>query len=342
MRPENRGDGSGSNGSYFLRRKEEKYELHVGKAAFLRAKIERRLPIFEFRKGNRHTYITTVYFDNEELDFYQRAKNHYDDNTKIRVKEYYYQNLAGVLSSGAVSSGAVSSGAASNGAVSSGAPGATSAPGSNGSTPPDAHWLTFDYCFVEIKQRIHGLVVKRRFELPKRLLSRLLQGEDVWDELVASRSGIEFNGFVDVYREFRWYVQHYQVYPKSIINYRRSVYQQDEQELRITFDDEIAVFQPKMRLYDEVGTLARPLLGPPRKVWDTVILEIKSQNGYPEWLDEELESVLPKRLSKFTSSLKVLTQELPRPALEDAMKDTHLQAAPAPNGDTTRVSEIKL
>ncbi len=305
-------DPAGLNGSYFMKRREEKYDMPIGAAAFVRNEVEQHLPLFEFRKGNRHTYITTVYFDNEKLDFYQKAKAYYDDNLKIRVKEYYYQGPAGA------------------------------------SSP----WFVFDYCFLEIKQRIQGLVVKRRFEMPKVLLGRLLRGEDIWDDLVASRSGMEFHGVIDVYREFRWFLQRYQVNAKSIINYRRSVYQEDEHELRITFDDEIAVFAPPPQLYEKTQSLARSFLGEPDRVFSHVIMEIKCQNGYPEWLSRLLRTHAPKRFSKFTSSLNVLTQELPQPVTKASLpysppptppggSFTHLEESQA-SGDTTQVADIKL
>ncbi len=285
--------------------------MHVGAAAFLRDEIKRHLPLFEFRKGHPYTYITTIYFDTEKLDFYKTARSFYDDNIKIRVKEYYYQNGCGRR----------------NGTL------------GDGSIP----WLTFDTCFVEIKQRIRGLVVKRRFEIPKRLFGPLLRGDEVWDALVASLHGIEFDGVFDTYREFRWFVQHYQVIPKSVINYRRSVYQQDEKELRITFDDEIAVFQPVTGLYDSVSNLSRSHLGTPRQVFEKVILEIKCQDAYPDWLLAVLRTHQPKRLSKFTSSLRVLTHELPCPASEETPKsDVLMGDSPDEDPeDTTQESNIR-
>ncbi|MGH2625780.1 MAG: VTC domain-containing protein, partial [Anaerolineales bacterium] len=214
---------------------------------------------------------------------------------------------------------------------------------------------TFNHCYVEIKQRLHGLVVKRRFELPKSLLGRLLQGQEVWDELVASRSGIEFNGCGEVYREFRWFLHRYQVIPKSIINYRRRVYQEDENELRITFDDDLAVFEPLPGLYDKSETLARVALGRPRELWPTIIMEIKCQNGYPTWLTDLIQSLQPKKLSKFTSSLNLLTSDIHlTPAEGDSVRfDSSAEEAPRrtgngaigqsrPEGDTTKASEIKL
>ena len=283
--------------------------MQVGAAAFVRDEIKRHLPLFEFRKGHPYQYITTVYFDTEKLDFYRTAKSFYDNNLKIRLKEYYYQN------------------GSSHGEPTNGLRNGTEAP----------HWLTLDTCFVEIKQRIQGLVVKRRFEVPKRLFGRFLAGEDVWAKLVEWRPGYEVSGVADIYQEFRWFVQNYQVIPKSIINYRRSVYQQDELTLRITFDDEIAVYPPVSGLYDSVGTLARNFLGVPRQVFEKVILEIKNKDLYPDWLISLLRTHQPKRLSKFTSSLRVLTHELP---FLDSEDDT--PRGEESGDDTTQISTIRF
>ena len=273
----------GANGSAFFRRREEKYELLAAVATFLRGEIERHLPSFEFRKGFLHTYITTIYFDTNRLDLYQQARAFFDDNLKIRVKEYYYDQAT--------------------------------TPGMAARFPADSpeRWLTVGYCFVEIKQRIQGLVVKRRFELPKNLLGRLLCGDDVWHALVDSRKGIEFNETFDIYGEFRRYLQQYKVFPKSVINYRRSVFQEDEHELRVTFDDEIAVYQPPAGLYDRTESLTPATMGKPTRSIPSVIMEIKSRDRYPAWLQSLLETHSPQRLSKFTTSLNILTQELPQP-----------------------------
>jgi hypothetical protein len=307
MGQENRGPGARFQDSYFFKRREEKYEMHVGAAAFLRHEIERHLPLFEFRKGHPYTYISTIYFDTSKLEFYRKALDSYDDNLKIRVKEYYYQNNT-VPRNGLLQEAA-------------------------------GPWITFDACYLEIKKRIRGLVVKQRFEVPKHLLGRLLRGDDIWHELVEAKTGIEFDGVRDTYQEFRRYIQHYQLLPKSIINYRRGVYQQDEQELRITFDDEIAVFPPVPGLYEGISNLTREGLGIPREVFEKVILEIKCQDGYPDWLIRTLRTHQPKRISKFTSSLRVLTSGLPCPESEESK--TFLLPVDNENGDTKQVSGIQ-
>src|SRR5262245_42163021 len=134
MGQENGGNGINPRDSYFQKRREEKYEMQVGAAAFVRHEIERHLPIFEYRKGYPYTYITTVYFDTEKLDLYQTARNFYDDNIKVRVKEYYYQSPTSQR---------------------------------NGLREHTAGpWITYDDCYLEIKQRIRGLVLKKRLKVP--------------------------------------------------------------------------------------------------------------------------------------------------------------------------------
>ena len=218
---------------YFQRRKEEKYHLDPGGANLVQSEVKRHLPLFEFRKGKKHTYITTVYLDTDKLEFFEKARSFYDDSLKVRIKEYCYRETE------------------------------------------SAPWLTFDNCFPEIKQRVHGLVVKRRFQLRKELLDRLLRGENIWEEMVAFGNGTEFEGILEFYREFRWYVNRFKLCPKAIINYRRTVYQEDEQDLRITFDDDIVVYKPVPGLYRETGTLARSSLGEPARRFSHVTMEIK-------------------------------------------------------------------
>ena len=65
-------------------------EVGPARAVLLREEIARHLPLYEFHAGHSHTHITTLYFDTRERDFFRRAEKHYDDNVKIRVKEYYF------------------------------------------------------------------------------------------------------------------------------------------------------------------------------------------------------------------------------------------------------------
>jgi len=252
----------------FYSRRETKYELDAKGAGEMRRIVEDNLPRYEFREGRPSTFITTVYFDTDHLDFYEHASRHYDNNKKIRVKEYYYEL-------------------------------------------EDGSEETFPYCFVEIKKRREGRVGKRRLLVPKKLLGRILKGEDVWEELVRAEPGIEFNGADSTFRQLRHYLD--EISERSLINYRRSVYQENretEDELRITFDDRLNVFEPVEGMYESVDALTFHTLGEPIKSVNKVIMEIKTQSSYPEWLGRALKDFLPKKMSKFTTSINLLGREL--------------------------------
>jgi SPX domain protein involved in polyphosphate accumulation len=245
-------------------RREIKYELDLEVAEELRRRVEPHLPCYEFRRGHPRTFITTVYFDTDCFDLYRRASASYDDNLKIRVKEYYYLADEGCASG-----------------------------------PRE----TFPYCFVEIKRRENGLVMKRRLRVPKRLLNRLISGEDVFAALVQEDPGAEFDDSRDVYAEIRRHLALYSIRPRSIIHYRRRVYQENEDQLRITFDDQLKVFAPPPGLYESVESMCEQHLGEPTACIQKGILEIKCQGEHPVWLQQVMRSLLPGRVSKFTTSM---------------------------------------
>lgn len=248
----------------FFSRREIKYALEAEFAGQLRELVSDHLPGYEFKTGHPYTYITSIYFDTDNLDFFNKARVSYDDNLKIRVKEYYYRAPEGLI--------------------------------------------TYPYCFVEIKQRVQGLVMKRRIRLPKPLLNRFMRGEDVWKQIVQEDSGVQFEDIEEIYSELRRYLKTYRVRPSSIIHYRRNVYQRDENELRITFDDQLQVFEPLEGLYRSVDSLHVGNLGPPIRTLRRFILEIKCLREYPDWLSEGLSDVMPRRISKFTTSIQILSQ----------------------------------
>jgi hypothetical protein len=269
-------------GSYFFRREERKFEVDVAAAAFLKQEIAKHVPLFEFSSGCPHTHITTIYFDTRERYFYERAERSYDNNVKLRVKEYYYCDERGSA-------------------------------------------RTFPHCFVELKERVDGVVYKRRFVTPKDLLESLLRGTDIWPliEAAGRERGVRaanggawplpvedgaLQASFHAYEQFRRYLEQFRVEPASIVNYRRQVFQRSEEELRITFDDEIAVCPALAGLYGQARSLTRQVLGKPKYVHDKVILEIKcASRDYPDWLQRSLRNHSSKPLSKFTTSVRFLT-----------------------------------
>jgi hypothetical protein len=278
--------------SRFFRRREEKYEVGVASAIFLRDEIARRLPLFEYNPGRAFTHVTTIYFDTRDRHFFHEAVEHYEQSIKIRVKEYYY---------------------------------ASESPGEKG-------YQVSPFCFVELKENIDGAVIKRRFKFPKRDLTRLFRREEVWPLLVRITPPHEVGPLHEIYCEFRKFISAYPVEATSVVHYRRTVYQRIEDDLRITFDDELAVYPPVPDLYDRETALTPDVLGKPVRTTDKVILEIKCAGEHPEWLQKALQYHSSKRLSKFTTSVRFLldgkTPRLsrPRPASVPGDDDTTLSS----------------
>jgi hypothetical protein len=263
----------------FFRRQEDKYEIGLAQAMFLREEIGRRLPLFSYQAGHSHTFITTVYFDTRTHDFFHKAERNYDENVKIRVKEYFY----GLDQ------------AASH-----------AAPRRNGKAP---HYQLSAHCYVEIKEKVRGTVIKRRFCFPKKHLARLFRGEDVWPLLLAITPPDELGPLHEIYSEFKRFISAYPVEASSVVNYRRTVYQEVEDHLRITFDDQIGVYPPPTGLYAVHEALTPEVLGKPLRATDAVILEIKCAGEYPAWLRKALQDHTSKRLSKFTTSVRLLLDD---------------------------------
>lgn len=268
-------------------RKELKYEMGRASALFLREEIARRLPLFEFKLGHPHTHIVTLYYDSEERHFFRKAAADYDNNVKVRVKDYYY---------------------------------CESRPPREGGASPDGFQgatLSSSVCFVELKRLVEGRVVKKRFALPKSKLARLVAGEDLWDMLLESVAPEKVNTLKEVYRELRDYLHRFRLRLTSIVTYRRVVFQEDEADLRITFDDQLVVHAPVPDPYGHGERLTPAALGAPLRMSDSVILEIKARGAYPQWLSRALEDHPARQLSKFTSSVRLLTDPSPTPASPD-------------------------
>ncbi len=299
-----------------FRRKEQKYEVGPAAALFLRQEIARRLPCFEFERGHPYTHVTTLYFDTRNRDFYRKAERSYEDNVKIRVKEYYYPLLAEAHGDGANSP----------------VPGAVEIHGNGSRSRREASYRTSPVCYVELKQSVAGLVIKKRFGFPKKDLHLLVGGQDVWPILVKITPSEDLSSLKDVYRELLRYLSSYSVELTSIVCYRRTVYQECEEELRITFDDHLAVYQPVPELYGRAGALTPDVLGKPIRTSDKVILEVKCPGKYPSWLEKAMQYHSTRRLSKFTTSVRLILSDSDGSGVREAMAEepAHREEAIAP------------
>lgn len=266
----------------FIQRSETKYELSRAEAAALEGEISRRLPIYEFNPGYPFTHITTVYFDTAGLQLYERACLEYNDNLKIRVKEYYYVG-------------------------------------------PGGKELVSPYCFIELKQRRDGVISKQRLRIAKQYLAAFIRGEDLRGKLreqpALAGEGAETvrDDFDRAYDALREKLSATPVRPVSAINYRRRVYQRDENDLRVTFDDRITVYSAPTDLYGNKVSLAASSLGSPVGRTENMIAEIKcrklSTGSFPNWLEVILCSLRARSLSKFTTSVNFILnkdQECPQ------------------------------
>jgi len=273
-------DGGSRRSPAWIRRLEEKFQLELELAKGLRQEIAKHLPVYEFRPGFGTTGVATVYFDTFDRKFYRQAERSYDDNLKVRVKEYFYR-------------------------------------------AEDGRPLTSPDCWVETKERSRGQVLKRRFALAKSDLARCFAGEDV-SPLVLRRGGAEA---LSAYRALQSLLDVSKIVPAAVVQYRRTVYQELEDELRITFDDAISVYPPVGNLYEDHESLLPEVLGTPIRRHDAVILEIKCPSRhYPAWLRDVLGSLAAQRFSKFTTSVRFLREEL----------DGRSVASPAPSPSTSR------
>lgn len=119
--------------------------------------------------------------------------------------------------------------------------------------------------FIELKKKYKGIVYKRRIQMKYRDALLFLAGQT---HLNNSQIG----------NEIKYFIQYYQfLVPKVMLTYQRLSYKGIDSNLRITFDYDIL-----WRDYDIDLTKAcygEKIIGD-----DLMILEIKTEQGYPRWL----------------------------------------------------------
>ncbi len=125
--------------------------------------------------------------------------------------------------------------------------------------------------FIELKKKYNGVVFKRRMELK---YSDALLFLDKKIELDKSQITKEIKYFIDYYQNLS---------PKIMLTYERESYKSLAEVLRITFD-----FNIMWREYDI--DLTKECYGSKILNDNLVIMEIKTENGYPKWLVDFLSS----------------------------------------------------
>jgi hypothetical protein len=268
-------------------REEVKYEVDADAVGGLVEALSLRLPMHRYYEDGESPlpgaihYVTTTYFDTEAREAFQRASTS-DDNVKLRAKEYY--DLHPDLVDAQAGRGDVVRGT-------------------------DTLWL-------EIKRRQGLRTRKRRLGMPKSdapdffasgavtaamlEIQLRLYGEDV---------GTALEDLHALPGSFSTPLR-----PDSMVNYRRRAWQSESAALRVTLDSEIAFYRPPNDLWVGGKPLTRDGLGEPVEATDTLVLEIKYNDGVPDWLQTLLDGPGFARSShsKFLSASRAV-HEVARP-----------------------------
>lgn len=143
--------------------------------------------------------------------------------------------------------------------------------------------------FLEIKRKIHGVVVKRRIALSEP------------EALDFVKKGIlPYGTECQMSRELDWYFKCNDVSPKAYISYdRMAFFCTDDNSIRVTFDDNILFRTQNVSI--EAGDGGVPLLPE-----DMCILELKFAEAMPIWLSNALSQckIYPHSFSKYGNVYK--------------------------------------
>lgn len=163
--------------------------------------------------------------------------------------------------------------------------------------------------FLEIKQRHHGLVHKRRLSLP---LAESIAGTVPGAPAPSSLSGTS----LQVFREVSFLVNYYSLAPKIVVSYQRQAFVGCvDSELRITFDTDLLFWTGRLRFPPPNN---HSHVFPDGKV----VMEIKSNKALPLWLSRLVtdNNIMKLKLSKYCLSMAA------RPAIKQTGVDIHVRA----------------
>lgn len=218
---------------------------------------------------SRH-YTTTIYFDTPSLALLHSAVGG-DTYIKLRAREYY-----DVL------------------------------PLDELATAEDDLVRSAPILWLELKRRDGYASGKRRVGVPKRRLAGFLHAPAVDPELRAIQQQSLGPEGDEVLAEMLKFLQDFgePMEASCIVNYARSSFQTADGALRVTVDEELAVYAPNWGVISRDATLTRGRLGQPRWTHAGAVVEVKSLGPAPAWLLRALEmpGVQPTGQSKFITA----------------------------------------
>ncbi len=152
--------------------------------------------------------------------------------------------------------------------------------------------------FFEVKQKCAGVVHKKRIVLPLREAYRYLANE-------SSYSLVDDGANLQVFREIDEYRKMYNLRPEVVISYDRHAFHYvEDASVRVTFDMNLRCRNDDLAI--EKGSYGKRFIDP-----DLVILEVKSNESLPQWLQDILGDLAceQKSASKFCTSLELLKSD---------------------------------
>ena len=148
-------------------------------------------------------------------------------------------------------------------------------------------------CWVEIKIKRYRDSLKRRFGCSTEVLLDLMGGKDIRDHVVQCNP--DFPEVTDVYRAARSMIVDGSLGPVVRVDYDR-----------VSFQDPSS---PEVRITVDRGIHFRNARQSKSAAYDGVVLEVKYDDGEPEWLGKflrELDLFQSRRFSKFARAVKEL------------------------------------
>ena len=164
----------------------------------------------------------------------------------------------------------------------------------------------YDKVFFEIKTKMRGkdynVGYKRRVRITKKDYQKLVKDHTKLVDLMPGNADTE-NDY-QIAREVDYLIEHYHLYPRILVEYRRESYQGDN-KLRITFDEDL-----KYRISDVSFRKSKK----DENYFNdekNIIMEIKAQGVLPLWLVHKLsaERIFPEQFSKVGKIYEKLRKE---------------------------------
>jgi SPX domain protein involved in polyphosphate accumulation len=157
-------------------------------------------------------------------------------------------------------------------------------------------------CFVELKEKINGMNYKRRFKVKEHWLSGLALNEIDFYRL-KEYNKIDILKLTSIYQEILEKMHRFTLHPVLQVNYHRRAYENSEQSVRITFDDNLSF------------GVRKSLTGEPDKLYnfstDKMIMETKTFGIRPYWLLWLLDEygLKKQKFSKYCTGIETVYAE---------------------------------